>query len=76
MKENEFNAFELQFDKLGFFGNEDDCKVVYMSIKEDSKAFDFLLDLSGLLIDELLVEKVIYSSELSHIYFNKVKKIH
>jgi 2'-5' RNA ligase len=61
----------LEFEGLRFFGSEEKTRVIYMKLKEEGEAFEFVKDIVDLLVKECLERKVLEKHQLSHCNYNK-----
>jgi 2'-5' RNA ligase len=44
----------LNFEDLGFFGTEDETKVIYVKLNENDDQFELLKEINGILIQAMI----------------------
>lgn len=64
----------IDFDDLHYFGTPEECRVLYLKLKEDGDQLELLKEVNGLLIEAMIDHKVIARKDLSHITLNKQTK--
>lgn len=64
---------KVEFDKFDIFGTPEECRVIFVKLKEEGDQYELIQEINGIVIQAMIDDKVIDRSELSHVKKNKEK---